>query len=240
MSRSRYLRDRSLTRHSYGRRQAANETAHEPASRSGWKPAEEQVPRDHTVRPAVPDARDAAPPQQPGGPEADAQVQASEALPPTRAQLETHARFEKPVPVPVPVTVTVTVPVQVPAQSDVAAPAASEQTLADEREARRRRILKAGLICCHGRSTTLPCTVRDISDEGARIMVSGAVSPPDRFELFIELDGSWAECVVAWRRGNVLGVHFDAPLKVERPTRRQVVEPTRPADKPSLRRKAIP
>ncbi len=108
---------------------------------------------------------------------------------------------------------------------------------ADEREARRRRVLKAGLICFNARHSTLPCTVRDLSEDGARIMVSGSVSIPDSFELFIELDGSWADCAVAWRTGNTAGVRFAAPLKVERPSRSQVLQPIRPAEKPSLRRR---
>jgi len=79
--------------------------------------------------------------------------------------------------------------------------------------------------------------VRDISPEGARLQLSGSVDAPDTFELFIELDGSWADCTVIWRNGNTIGVHFAAPLAVATPARSQVVKALVPAEKPSLRRR---
>ena len=110
-------------------------------------------------------------------------------------------------------------------------------TNAEARAKARRRILKAGIICFNGRHSTLACSVRDLSDTGARLRLTGSISAPDTFELFIELDGSWVDCEVVWRHGSEIGIHFTSNTRREAPRRKQVIQqqqqmPTRP----SLRR----
>lgn len=104
------------------------------------------------------------------------------------------------------------------------------------RQQPRRRVLKSGMICFNGRHSTLPCTVRDFSESGARLLVSGSINAPDTFELFIELDGIWADCAVAWRRADQLGVRFTGPIRHAEPVRKQVVTAVAPNARPSLRR----
>jgi PilZ domain len=100
----------------------------------------------------------------------------------------------------------------------------------------RRRQLKAGIIAYNNRHSTLPCSVRDISDTGARLEVAAA-NVPDTFELIVELDGIEVPCAVAWRKVNFVGVKFTAmPVRVE-PKRSQVVQAVGPNTAPSLRRK---
>lgn len=108
----------------------------------------------------------------------------------------------------------------------------------DPRSAPRRKQLKTGIVAFNGRHSTLPCRVREISDTGARIEVENA-HVPDTFELIIELDGVEADCAVVWRRGIVIGVQFTAPPRLRAPKRIQVVSPTKPTEKPSLRKKPI-
>ncbi len=105
------------------------------------------------------------------------------------------------------------------------------------RDAARRRVLKAGVVCFNNRHSTLPCTVRDLSPEGAKLQLSGSINAPDTFELYIELDGSWAECHVVWRCDDLIGVRFAAPIAVANPIRKQVINPVGPTEKPSLRRR---
>ena len=100
----------------------------------------------------------------------------------------------------------------------------------------RHRVLKAGLVCFNGRHVTVPCVVRDMSDGGARLSVTGSVGIPDTFELYIELDASWAGCEVTWRRGDSVGVRFTTPVTVEAKKRVQVVNSVAAPAKPSLRR----
>jgi hypothetical protein len=120
----------------------------------------------------------------------------------------------------------------------VASPLAG--TADDERRyAPRRRVLKAAVAAFNGRFCTVSCTVRDLSDTGARLRCDGSVNVPDTFELIIELDGFEAACEVAWRKGSDLGVRFlGAPKKVA-PKRDQVIEANTPKPTPSLRRKPI-
>ena len=100
---------------------------------------------------------------------------------------------------------------------------ADEKTARERRGAERRRVLKAGIIAFNGRHSTLPCTVRDLSETGARIAVTGTVSAPDTFELIIELDGIEASCEVVLRRPNEVRVRFSEPPRTVAPRRIQVV-----------------
>ena len=103
----------------------------------------------------------------------------------------------------------------------------------------RRRVLKSGLICFNTRHSTLPCAVRDLSERGAKLTVSGSIGVPDTFELYVELDGLWAECEVVWRRADVIGVAFTSPVTIEPPKRKQILScSTQEQHKPTLRRAA--
>ena len=106
----------------------------------------------------------------------------------------------------------------------------------DARRSRRPRVLKAGMICYAGRQCSMPCTVRDLSNGGARLKHQQSLTPPDTFELYIELDGLWADCEVAWRKDGEIGVRFLAPPVLTQPKRAQVITVGKP-EKPSIRRK---
>ena len=71
----------------------------------------------------------------------------------------------------------------------------------DGRMVARRRVLKSGIAASNDRRLTVNCTVRDISDTGARLRVEGSMTVPDTFELLIPLDGLEAPCQVVWRKG---------------------------------------
>jgi hypothetical protein len=107
---------------------------------------------------------------------------------------------------------------------------------AEERGPVRRRILKAGIACFNGRHSTLPCTVRDLSDTGARVRSNGSINVPDTFELHIELDGLWANCEVIWRRGEEIGVRFTEPPVIVAAKRKQSISSMAAVPAPSLRR----
>ncbi|MDX2204745.1 MAG: PilZ domain-containing protein [Hyphomicrobiaceae bacterium] len=108
--------------------------------------------------------------------------------------------------------------------------------MADElRISPRRRLLKAGTLLAKNGLMSFKCSVRDLSDAGARLLVDDPVGIPEHFELVIELDGLRADCEVVRRKGNEMGVRFTSPVRQGRPTRAQVV--TSSAGRPTLRKR---
>lgn len=103
------------------------------------------------------------------------------------------------------------------------------------RRAPRRRMLKSALASFCNRYCSIPCTVRDLSETGARLRCEGSVNVPDRFALIVELDGIEADCQVAWRRGTEIGVTFIGAVRKTEPRRQQVVDAVTPRLRPQLK-----
>jgi len=77
---------------------------------------------------------------------------------------------------------------------------------AENRIAPRRKVLKGAKIEFGG--TAIDCLVRNISETGAAIEVTGQLKCPVTFVLAISSDGSTRNCRVVWRRGKRIGVKF--------------------------------
>ena len=58
--------------------------------------------------------------------------------------------------------------------------------------------------------TSLSCTVRNISDEGAAIDVDNASYIPERFRLVMLPDPAVRNCRLVWIKQNRIGVAFEA------------------------------
>ena len=93
----------------------------------------------------------------------------------------------------------------------------------NKRASTRKRVLKGGMIIFNDRCSTLSCTVRDLSETGARLRVAKGAAVPDRFDLSVDTDGLDAPCTVAWRKGEEIGVRFDSLPTKGSPKRAQVV-----------------
>ncbi len=108
----------------------------------------------------------------------------------------------------------------------------------DTRQSRRRRVLKGAIATFNGRHSTIPVTVRDLSEVGGRLIVTGSIGLPDTFELLIELDGTMLPCQVVWRHGSEVGITFSGPPQPFAPTRTQILKAHTPVGRqrpPSLR-----
>jgi PilZ domain len=58
------------------------------------------------------------------------------------------------------------------------------------------------------------CTVLDVSDGGARIMMSSPTRVPKEFWLILARDGTRRRrCQIAWRSDDQLGVSYVGPLQ---------------------------
>ena len=81
----------------------------------------------------------------------------------------------------------------------------------DRRTSQRQRTLKGGLIAFNDDRSTVTCTVRNLSDSGARLAVASIVGIPDSFVLRLT-DKTKRDCRVVWRKPTELGVTFDSAL----------------------------
>ncbi|TYC54027.1 PAS domain S-box protein [Rhodobacterales bacterium] len=77
----------------------------------------------------------------------------------------------------------------------------------DRRKERRRRIFKETDVRLPN-GKLLTCSMRDVSEAGARLTVEDASSFPDSFELRHPETGDFVECRVQRRHDKQLGVHF--------------------------------
>lgn len=110
----------------------------------------------------------------------------------------------------------------------------------ERRQTPRRRVLKGGIVAFNERYSTLPCTVRDISDTGAKLRIDGSINAPDKFDLIVEIDGIEVPCEVVSRKANEISVRFIAPPRTVAPRRVQVVKALVPTTPPTLRRQPKP
>jgi hypothetical protein len=78
----------------------------------------------------------------------------------------------------------------------------------DLRSAPRRRTLLGGRIEFRNRSFTVDCAVKDLSDTGARLMLTGTSEIPAAFDLWIPEHGRRYRAQMKWRRSNLVGVAF--------------------------------
>ena len=71
-----------------------------------------------------------------------------------------------------------------------------------------RRTLRAGKIIFDFGQSSIDCTMRRISEEGATLDVESALGVPDHFHLTIAGEPARHFCKLAWRSGKQLGVKF--------------------------------
>lgn len=81
----------------------------------------------------------------------------------------------------------------------------------ERRKICRHRVLKEGKIVYADGMCVLDCTIRDISDAGARLLIASTFGLPDTFFLFEKSSGRLYRARLIWRRANMAGVAFDGP-----------------------------
>ena len=81
----------------------------------------------------------------------------------------------------------------------------------DRRKVPRRRVLKEGMIVYADGLRVFDCTIRDISENGARLLIANTVGLPDKFQLFEKSSGLLYPTTIVWRQANAIGVQFDGP-----------------------------
>ncbi len=81
----------------------------------------------------------------------------------------------------------------------------------EKRKTARRRVLKEGKIIFADGMRVIDCTIRDMSEAGARLLIANTVGIPDTFHLFEKSSGMIYPASIAWRQPSAIGVKFDGP-----------------------------
>jgi hypothetical protein len=85
----------------------------------------------------------------------------------------------------------------------------------NRREPRQKTLLQAQITTAEG--FVMSCSVRDLSERGARLSFGNAFWVPEQFKLHI-LAREWvAQVEVRWRKGNQVGVQFRHLQKARAP-----------------------
>ena len=82
--------------------------------------------------------------------------------------------------------------------------------MAERRHTQRHKSFLRGSVHFDKRRGAIDCLIRDISEQGARIIFSGAVNVPDMVELYIPHKDETIRARVKWRRGDEVGLAFPA------------------------------
>lgn len=80
--------------------------------------------------------------------------------------------------------------------------------MSEKRTVPRHRVLKRGTLAFNG-GGVLDCTVRNISERGARLDIANPVGVPKAFTLVIEADHFRRRCHAVWSSERQIGVAFD-------------------------------
>jgi len=79
----------------------------------------------------------------------------------------------------------------------------------DGRRELRQRTLKGARIVFNNRHSSITCTVRNLSSQGALLVLPTVVGIPDNFELYIDGEQSSRPSRIAWKREGRIGVEFE-------------------------------
>lgn len=80
--------------------------------------------------------------------------------------------------------------------------------MSDRRKTLRNRTRLGGVIAFNHRSCTLDCLVRDMSADGAKIIIESTVSLPGEFDIMIKHKGDSRRARMIWRDLTQVGIVF--------------------------------
>jgi hypothetical protein len=80
--------------------------------------------------------------------------------------------------------------------------------MAERRGTPRQKSFLRGCIYFNNRRSALDCLIRDLTEDGARIIFSHTVNVPEIVELYIPQKEQTLRAHVKWRRGDDVGLDF--------------------------------
>lgn len=90
-------------------------------------------------------------------------------------------------------------------------------TVENKRRAPRHRVLKEGKIVMLNNWSVVDCSVRDLSDTGARIRCRDQAAVPTDFKLLLLAENRIRDAHVIWRKDDQLGLRFSGEWKTAPP-----------------------
>ena len=82
------------------------------------------------------------------------------------------------------------------------------ETISNNRTATRSRVLKSAKIISMNQMSVLDCTVRDLSETGAKLLCADPLSVANIFRFMLPAENTIRDARVVWRRNGVLGIEF--------------------------------
>jgi hypothetical protein len=80
--------------------------------------------------------------------------------------------------------------------------------MVENRTNKRRRCYLGGRVIFENRLKTISCTVRNISEFGAKLEFGACPIVPDSLELLLDSEAAYAPAHVVWRNQNFVGIAF--------------------------------
>jgi len=85
----------------------------------------------------------------------------------------------------------------------------------NHRRVRRNRVLMEGKLTYALGARSIDCTIRDLSDTGARVRLAGAEPMPEQVVLIQMRSGVAFDATVAWSRDRDLGLTFTGSHRLD-------------------------
>ncbi|MGY9106621.1 MAG: PilZ domain-containing protein [Alphaproteobacteria bacterium] len=87
--------------------------------------------------------------------------------------------------------------------------------MSEKRVAPRRKAFLVGKIIYGGETYTIDCTIRDISETGARVQVPDPFSVPNNITFLDPKNFCAYETSIVWRKGGEMGLSFGKPISLD-------------------------
>lgn len=84
--------------------------------------------------------------------------------------------------------------------------------MAERRPQARKRVLLTGIIAYGNGANSFPCTIRSLSETGARLGVGNSAQFPSDFYLINIRDRVVYEVKLVWNKGTEIGVTFKSTI----------------------------
>jgi PilZ domain len=78
----------------------------------------------------------------------------------------------------------------------------------NKRIAKRQRVLKGAKLVSMSNGSVTDCTIRDMSETGARIICGDQMAVANEFRIYIPSENAMRNARVVWRRGELIGIEF--------------------------------